>query len=76
MIIEDLRPSSYFFEGTDPIIDIEGLGQSWINIQEWADLSFPLELPESIPLEDIQGETQADGGVRFCCYGMASQLIR
>jgi hypothetical protein len=72
MILSDLQPSATFFDSADPMIDTGGLGESWINMQEWADLSFQIEPADHVALQDIQDETKAAGGVRFCCYGMVS----
>lgn len=72
MILPDLTLPDTFFEGMDPNIDTDGAGQSWSNIQEWADISFHPEPLDSIDPEDIENETRAAGGVRFCCYGMVS----
>ncbi len=70
--MSDLQPSGTFFDGADPMIDTEGLGESWVNMQEWADLSFEKHPVDHDALQDIQNETNAAGGVRFCCYGMVS----
>ncbi len=74
MILSDLQPSVAFFDGADPMIDTQGLGESWVNMQEWADISFQTEPVDYIVLQDIQNETKAAGGVRFCCYGMVSEF--
>ena len=72
MILSELQPSVTFFDCADPMIDTEGLGESWVNMQEWADLSFQTEPVDCVALQDIQDETKAAEGVRFCCYGMVS----
>lgn len=73
MILLDLQPpADTFFEGADPMIGTEGLGESWMNMQEWADLSLLLEVMDSATLQDIETETETAGGIRFCCYGMVS----
>jgi len=72
-ILADLQPSISFFDGADPMIETEGLGESWMNIQEWADLSFQPELLDYVALQDIECETKAAGGIRFACYGMVSR---
>jgi len=69
MILSELQPSVNFFGSADPMIDTEGLGESWVNMQEWADLSFQTEPVDYVALQDIQDETKAAEGVRFCCYG-------
>ncbi|OCL11998.1 hypothetical protein AOQ84DRAFT_228449 [Glonium stellatum] len=73
-ILPDLQISSSFFEDVDPIIDFKGLGQSWGNIQEWADRSFQQPLLEGAAPQDIENETIAAGGIRFCCYGMVPNV--
>lgn len=72
MILSDLQPSVTFFDSADPMINTEGLGDSWVNMQEWADLSFQTEPVDHVALQDIQNEIKAAGGVRFCCYGVVS----
>lgn len=72
LFLPDLAIPENFFEGVDPIINTDDAGQSWSNMQEWADLSFCPEPPTNIDPEDIENETEAAGGVRFCCYGMVS----
>lgn len=72
MILPDLTTSESFFDGMDPIIDADGAGKSWGNMQEWADTSFYLDQYNKIDPEDIENETKAAGGIRFCCYGMVS----
>ena len=63
---------SNLFDDVDPIIDTIGLGQSWISMQEWADVSLqPMQLEEQAA-QAVEEETRATGGVRFCCYGAAS----
>lgn len=73
-ILPEFQISTNLFEDVDPIIDFEGLGQSWINMQEWADVSFQPPSLEGVEPQDIENETQAAGGVRFCCYGMVSPV--
>ena len=73
MISTDLQPSISFFDGADPMIETEGLGESWMNMQEWADLSFQPEALDYGALQDIENETKAAGGIRFVCYGMVSR---
>jgi len=72
MILSDLQPSATFFDGADPMIETEGLGESWMNMQEWADLSLQPEIIDTATLQDIENETETAGGIRFCCYGMVS----
>ena len=67
----ELQLPDNFFEGADPMIDINGLGQSWMNIQEWADASLLREPIAKNVLEGIALESRAAGS-RFCCYGMVS----
>ena len=72
--LPDFQISTNLFEDVDPIVDVEGLGQSWSNMQEWADISFQLPPLEGAAAQDIENETMAAGGVRFCCYGMVSPI--
>ncbi|KAL6413087.1 promoter binding protein RUSH-1alpha [Ilyonectria robusta] len=74
MILPDLTTSDSFFDGMHPIIDPNGAGKSWGNMQEWADTSFCLDQYDKIDPEDIENETKAAGGIRFCCYGMLSDV--
>src|SRR5438552_15478560 len=74
-ILQDFQTSFDPFEDVDPIIDTSGLGQSWNNMQEWANLSFQPPAREGAAPEDIECETMAAGGVRFGCYGMVSQSV-
>lgn len=72
LLLLDLGIPENLFEGVGPIISTDGAGESWSNMQEWADLSFCLEPLANIDPEDIENETKGAGGVRFCCYGMVS----
>ena len=71
-IMLDFQQSANLFDDADPIIDYEGLGLSWNNMQEWADISLNPSFEEFIAPQDIEKETAAAGGVRFCCFGMVS----
>lgn len=73
-ILPEFQVSTNLFEDVDPIIDVEGLGQSWSNMQEWADISFQPPSLEGVEPQDIENETQAAGGARFCCYGMIPDI--
>lgn len=72
MILPDLAIPETFFEGVGPIIDTDGAGKSWSNMQEWADISFHPEPLDKVGPEDVENETKAAGGIHFCCYGMVS----
>jgi hypothetical protein len=74
--LPDFQISTNLFEDVDPIIDVEGFGQSWSNMQEWADISFQPPSLEGAAPQDIENETMAAGGVRFCCYGMVNPVNR
>ncbi|OQU97598.1 SNF2 family domain-containing protein isoform 2 [Cladophialophora immunda] len=68
-ILQGFQASIDPFQDVDPIIDTTGLGQSWSNMQEWANLSFQPPAPQGAAIEDIEWETMAMGGIRFGCYG-------
>ena len=48
------------------MIETEGLGESWMNMQEWADLSFQPEALDYGALQHIESETKAAGGGSIC----------
>ena len=56
--------------------DLEGLGESWSNIQEWADLSLQPSYVDSEILQDMRDETVREEVLDFCCYGMVSTFVR
>ena len=74
-ILQDFQDSFNLFEDVDPIINTAGLGQSWNNMQQWANISFQAPAPEAVAPEDIEDETLAAGGVSFACYGMVGQSL-
>lgn len=61
-----------FADTHDLGVDDNNLAQSWTNMHEWADLTFHLQ-PECFSVEEIELETEAAGGRRFCCYGSVSR---
>ncbi|KAK4442833.1 helicase conserved domain-containing protein [Podospora aff. communis PSN243] len=69
-IFPSLDVADNFFDAVDPAIDFAGLGDSWSGIQDWADQSFPeADLQQDQVAQAVQEETDAAGGVQFCCYG-------
>ncbi|KAI1204790.1 SNF2 family N-terminal domain-containing protein [Annulohypoxylon truncatum] len=44
-------------------------------MKQWADESFQLNWLDDAMLQDINIETLAAGGVRFCCYGMIPNAV-
>ncbi|KAF9768234.1 hypothetical protein IL306_014491, partial [Fusarium sp. DS 682] len=63
-----------FFDGTLPIIDTDGAGTSWGNMQEWADSSFYLDPCENLIPLLIEEDTKQSEGSRLCCYGMVPDV--
>ena len=58
-----------------PIVGFAGLGGSWSGIQDWADQSFPeANTQQEEVARAAEEETNAAGGVRFCCYGAVSTI--
>ncbi|XDG08564.1 hypothetical protein ABKA04_008179 [Annulohypoxylon sp. FPYF3050] len=54
-ILSGLQPCDDFFEGESPIFLAGAFGEWW---------------DDDAMLQDIDSETLAAGGIRFCCYGM------
>jgi SWI/SNF-related matrix-associated actin-dependent regulator of chromatin subfamily A3 len=56
MLPEDPKLRHHCNKDVDPIIDVEGLGQSWSNMHEWADVSFQPQSLEGVKPQDIENE--------------------
>ncbi|KAI1128501.1 hypothetical protein F5Y10DRAFT_240523, partial [Nemania abortiva] len=65
-----LQYPTSFFEGANPIINLDGLRDSWGRIQEWAEDLLQPELNDESFLQDVEAETSSAEEIRFCCYGM------
>ncbi|KLO90158.1 related to promoter binding protein RUSH-1alpha [Fusarium fujikuroi] len=70
----DLSITGDFFDGTLPIIDTDGAGTSWGNMQEWADSLFPLDPCENLTPLLTEDDTEQSEGSRLCCYGMVPDV--
>ncbi|KAF5532223.1 DNA repair recombination rad5c [Fusarium mexicanum] len=63
-----------FFDGTLPIIDTDGAGTSWGNMQEWADSLFYLDPRDHLTPLLIEDDTEQSEVSRICCYGMVPDV--
>ncbi|KAF5540893.1 DNA repair recombination rad5c [Fusarium napiforme] len=63
-----------FFDGTLPIIDTDGAGTSWGNMQEWADSLFHFDPPGDLTPLLIEDDTEQSECSRLCCYGMVPDV--
>ncbi|KAI1060017.1 hypothetical protein LB506_012626 [Fusarium annulatum] len=62
------------FDGTLPIIDTDGAGTSWGNMQEWADSLFHLDPGENLTPLLAEDDAEQSEDSRLCCYGMYFML--